>query len=184
LVADSEIQKSRFPPNKPLRAIIAFVMIGIIGALALAFKMPFLFPSIAPTAISVIHRPSMKQNRPTSIIGGHFIGIIVAVILLMVFGLYHEPSTLQAGFTVNRVLVCALAIGITTTFEENTPFYHPPAGATTLIVALGLMTQPLQLLGIAIGIIMISILAAVYEYFCPKASPEKVKGQVAASATV
>jgi CBS domain-containing membrane protein len=154
-----------------------------LAELSFALKLPLLFPSVGPTAIAVITRPALKQNRPLSIIGAHIFGMGVALGLLYVFRIYGAPSTLQQGFTQTRILVVALAIGITTIFEEETPLYHPPAAATTILVALGMMTTPIELFSIVIGILLTAAAAAIYEFFSPKERPEKVKREVAKTVT-
>lgn len=97
----------------------------------------------------------------------------------MLFGIYSAPSTLQAGFTLSRILVVAIAIGIATIFEEETPLYHPPAAATTLLVALGVMSRPIDLFSIVMGVVLITIACAIYEYLCPKERREKVEHRLA-----
>lgn len=150
----------------------------LLAEISFLTHLPLLFPSLGPTAISVITRPALRQNRPASLIGGHFFGAGVALSLLFLFGIYGAPSTLEAGFTQTRILVVALSIGITTIFEEETPLYHPPAAATTLLVSLGVMSTPIDVISILIGVVLLTIGAAIYEYLCPKAPKEEVRKDV------
>lgn len=171
--------KNRVPPNVAVRVIAGFGMVGALAEASFFFHMPFLFPAIGPTVLAAISRPSLKQNNPINVIAGHFLGAGVALALLWIFGIYNAPSTLVAGFTQSRVLVVALAIALTTLFSDTTPVYHPPAAATTLLVALGVMSKPPELAGIAVGVLLIAIAVALYEYLCPKKSPEIVKSEAA-----
>jgi hypothetical protein len=176
--SNPHVNRNRIAPHRAIQVIVALILIVIIGELSFMFHMPLLFAAVGPTTITVVSRPSLKQNRPISIVSTHYFGMAVALALLFLFHLYGAPSVLVAGFTQTRVLVAALAIGITTIFEEETPLYHPPAAATTLLVALGIMTSPLGLLSIVIGIALTAIGATFYEYFCPKESAEKVRRTV------
>jgi hypothetical protein len=182
MVSIRPINRGKSPPSKPIRALAAFLFLAIVGEIALATKAPLLFASLGPTTLTVVSRPGMKQNRPSSIIGGHLFGAAVATILLIIFGIYWMPSVIRVGFSEARIVVAALAVGLTTVFEEETPLYHPPAAATTLLVALGLMSQPLQLLSIVLGVVLITIASSIYEYFCPTESLEKVKKQISKKA--
>lgn len=178
LPPDPPVNRNRLAPKKAIQVGVALALIAIIGELSFIFRAPLLFAAIGPTTIAVVSRPSMKQNRPISIISAHYFGMAVALSLLFLFHLYGAPSALIVGFTQTRVLVAALAIGITAVFEEETPLYHPPAAATTLLVALGIMASPLSLLSIVVGIALTAMGAMLYEYFSPKARPEKVRKQV------
>jgi HPP family len=182
MVSLPAINRNRLAPRRVIRIAVALALVAILGEISFAVRMPFLFPSVGPTTLAVVSRPGMKQNRPSSILGTHLFGMGVALSLLLLFGIYGAPSTLQAGFTQLRILAVALAIGITTIFEEETPLYHPPAAATTLLVGLSVMSSPAQLVSIVIGIVLVTIGATIYEYFCPKERRDKVKQQIAKKA--
>jgi hypothetical protein len=178
----SNINRNRIAPSKKIRALIALGFTALIAEASLATHVTLLFPSVAPSWMVVVHRPGMKGNHPFSILGAHYLGAGVALALLLVTGLYGAPSALEGGFSQARILVAAISIGATALFEENTPFYHPPAAATTLLVALGLMTSPKDLVAIAVGVAIVAGAAALYEYACPKTSPAKLKKEVSAAA--
>jgi hypothetical protein len=182
LSSNEPVNQDRIAPRRTIRVLVAVATIAIVAEVSLVLREPFLFPSIGPTVIAVVSRPAMRQNRPVSIISAHYFGLAVAFALLFLFHLYGQPSTLQEGFTQSRVLVVTLSIGITVIFEENTPLYHPPAAATTLLVALGVMATPTTLLSIVVGIALIAMVAATYEHFSPKATPSKVRKRVADNA--
>lgn len=51
----------------------------------------------------------------------------------------------------------ALSVAITTLVLTLLKLPHPPAGATTLIVSLGILIQPVELLSMAGAIILVTI---------------------------
>jgi CBS-domain-containing membrane protein len=59
---------------------------------------------------------------------------------------------------VPHVLAGALSVALTTVVLTLLKLQHPPAGATTLIVSLGILHQPPQLLAMAGAIVLITVL--------------------------
>lgn len=125
-------------------------------------QVPILFASIGPTAIIVVHEPHRKKAFPLALVLGHTVGATAGLVSLLLFGLYGTPSVMTAGFTWQRIAATSLAIAITTSFNEGTRFYHPPAGATTLLISLGLLSSPIQLLSLAIGIGVVTAITVLY----------------------
>lgn len=150
-------------PNKTVRVIAIIVLIGLLGGLATLFKEPLLFASIGPTVIIVVHRPDIRYTRPQVIILGHGVAILAGVCGLLLFGLYGQPSAIIAGFDLQRIGATCFAMAVTGFFGEETSFYHPPAGATALLVALGILSSPVQLLSIGMGVVLVALFAALYE---------------------
>lgn len=160
-------------PNKIVRVIAIIVLIGLLGILATLFKEPILFASIGPTVIIVVHRPDMRYTRPRVIILGHGVAMLAGVGGLLLFGLYGQPSAITAGFDFQRIGATSFAMAVTGVFGEETSFYHPPAGATALLVALGILSSPVQLLSVGTGIVLVALFAALYEYHFSKVKSSK-----------
>lgn len=114
--------------------------IGVMGALALLAQAPFIFPSLGPTAFLIFHRSTASAASPRNTIMGHFFGVICGLSALAVFGLFDAPSALEAGVTWPRVFATATSLGLTSGLMVWFRCGHPPAGATTLIISLGLLT--------------------------------------------
>jgi CBS-domain-containing membrane protein len=66
---------------------------------------------------------------------------------------------LAVGVTWPRVVAAALSLGLTAGLMVLLRAPHPPAGATTLIVSLGILTKPLQLV-ILMGAVVLLIVQA------------------------
>ncbi len=119
--------------------INGFVSIAIMAALAMWSKNPFVFPSLGPTAFLFFFSPKLPAAAPRNTFMGHALGIFAGWFSLVIFGLLDDPNVLVGGFTVQRVLAAGLSLGLTCALMALFKCPHPPAGATTLIVSLGLV---------------------------------------------
>lgn len=102
---------------------------------------PFIFPSLGPSAFSLV----MNRDDEASwrrVIGGHLIGVIGG---LLAYYLIARGLTLAAfPSALSHPLLCLTASGVisvvlTTAGMLAVKAEHPPACATTLIVSLGLL---------------------------------------------
>jgi CBS domain-containing membrane protein len=114
-----------------------FVSMIVIGFVAALTEHPYLFPSLGPTAIMLFAHPLRKDSSPRHILIGHGIGAASGYFALALTGLLSVPFS--AGISSHRVLAAAIALGLTAGIMTLTKSEHAPAGATTLIVALGIM---------------------------------------------
>ncbi len=128
-------------------------MTAVIGLAAMATQEPLLFPSLGPTAFLLFATPLAPAASPRNTLLGHLVGVVSGAIGLAAFGLLSADPDLVHG-TWQRAGAAALALALTCGGMVLFDLPHPPAGATTLIVALGLLHTPLQLL-----LIMLSVLA-------------------------
>lgn len=119
--------------------------IGLLAAVAHVSASPFIFPSLGPTAFLLFYRPTAEVSSPRNALAGHLIGAAAGWLSLMLFGLLEAPPALQAGVSWPRVGAAALSLGGTSALMVLLRAAHPPAGATTLIVSLGLMPHLWQI---------------------------------------
>jgi CBS domain-containing membrane protein len=115
---------------------------GILALLAHGLHSPLVFPSLGPTAFLLFHRPLAPAASPRNALVGHLIGILAGWLSLTVTGLTHAPPILDTGVTWPHVASAALSIGLTSGLMILFDIPNPPAGATTLIVSLGLIHEP------------------------------------------
>lgn len=134
--------------------------LAVIGLLALVSGQPLLFPSLGPTLMLVLDSPHLPSARPLNALVGHYAGAAAGLAALAVTGLLTAPSALQEGVTAPRVAAAALSLGVTAAVLRLVRCPHPPAGATTLIVSLGLMTSATQLAAIAVSVALLAVLCA------------------------
>lgn len=148
----------RHYPARGVRALYmlinGFVTIGLLGVVAMLTKSPFIFPSLGPTAILLFTNPSHPASTPRSTLLGHTIGILCGYGSLWLLGLTHQHSALE-GVEIPRIICAALALAGTGAFMLLLNVMHPPAGATTLIIALGIIRQPLHLMFIEISVALL-----------------------------
>jgi CBS domain-containing membrane protein len=135
------------------------ISIGIMSALALITHTPFIFPSLGPTAFLFFYTPTAPSASPRNTIIGHAIGICAGYFSLVVTGLTMAGPALTVGITWPRVIAAALSLGLTSGLMVLFKSPHPPAGATTLIISLGILTQPWQLVVLMIAVILLTLQA-------------------------
>jgi CBS domain-containing membrane protein len=137
--------------------LCSFLAIALSGLWALILKQPLLFPSLGATAFLIFETPMAEVGTPRNTIIGHSVGIAAGVLSLTIFGLLDAPSVYVSGVTLERVGAIALAVALTGGVLRLLRSAHPPAGATTIIVASGLLAKPRQLLDILIGVLLLTI---------------------------
>ncbi|CAN5560227.1 hypothetical protein BH24ACT22_BH24ACT22_04010 [soil metagenome] len=136
--------------------VLGFVAISVNGLVAWAVGQPLLFPSLAPTVFILFRTPLGKDASPRNTIIGHSTAIVVGFGALMVFGLYDDPSALQEGVTLVRVVAVALSLALTEAVLISLNLPHTPAATTTLLVSLGLFKTPVELISLAAGILLVT----------------------------
>jgi len=129
--------------------------IGIMAALAMATNEPFAFPSLGPTAFLLFYQPLAPNAAPRSCFIGHLIGVLAGYLALVVFGLTDAPPDL-AAFTAARVGALALSLALTLSLMAWLDIPHAPAGATTLIVSIGILRTPAQLAVLMLAVVLLT----------------------------
>lgn len=132
-----------------------FLSIALMALAALATRQPFVFPSLGPTAFLLFYTPLAPSASPRNTFFGHLIGALAGYLALVVFGLLHAGPALIVGVTAARVGAAALSLGLTAGFMVWLRVPHPPAGATTLIVSLGILTNPGQLAVLMAAVVLL-----------------------------
>jgi CBS-domain-containing membrane protein len=136
------------------------VSIAIMAAAAALTGAPFVFPSLGPTAFLLFYTPSAPAASPRNALGGHLIGCLAGYLALLLFGLTDRGPALALGVTWPNVAAAALSLGLTSGAMVWCRMPHPPAGATTLIVSLGILREPWQL-----GVLMLGVAVLVAQGF-------------------
>lgn len=136
------------------------VAIGIMAMAALVTDAPFIFPSLGPTAFLLFYTPLLPVACPRNTLAGHAIGAAAGYLSLVVFGLTDAGPALVEGVAWNRVGAAALSLGLTSGAMVWARVPHPPAGATTLIVSLGILREPWQL-----GVLIIAVVLLIVQGF-------------------
>ena len=147
-----------FPPRLvwSLYVLInGFITIALLAILALFTGNPFVFPSLGPTAYLLFISPLAEVSSPRNTILGHAIGLICGYVAFSLTGASNLPFGLHSAVYWTRVLAAALSLSTTGAFMVLLRASHPPAGATTLIVSLGIISKPKELVVIEIAVFLL-----------------------------
>lgn len=137
------------------------VSIGLMSILAVLTGSPFVFPSLGPTAFLFFYTPTAPSASPRNTLIGHAVGASAGYLSLVITGLTMAGPALSVGVTWPRVIAAALSLGLTAGVMVLLRAPHPPAGATTLIVSLGLLTRPWQLVLLMGAVVLLTLQALV-----------------------
>jgi CBS domain-containing membrane protein len=137
--------------------INGFLSIFLLAALAALTNSPFVFPSLGPTAFLFFYSPTSPTASPRHCIYGHAIGIACGYVSLLITGLQDAPAAVVAGVGLGRMVAAGLSLSLTGALMIVLRAAHPPAGATTLIISLGIITKPLHLvlIEVAVGLLVL-----------------------------
>ncbi len=155
------------------------ISIGLMAMAALITGAPFIFPSLGPTAFLLFYTPTQPAASPRNTLGGHLIGVLAGYLALFAFGLTQHGPALASGVQWTNVAAAALSLGLTSGAMVWLRVPHPPAGATTLIVSLGILREPWQLAVLMLAVVLLVVqgfvinrLAGIdYPLWAPRAAP-------------
>ncbi|MFC6837369.1 HPP family protein [Halomarina ordinaria] len=141
-------------------SVVAAGLLTVLGAFAWASGLTGLFPSLGPSAYVLAVEPEAETSAPKRVVGSHAVGALAG------FLAYHAVAD---GLTVVRPHVPwsaasmalaasgVLALAITVVVMEAADLRHAPACATTLIVALGLLTTATQAAVIVVAVVVLVV---------------------------
>jgi HPP family protein len=138
--------------------LVSAGLVLLVGLLGLAMGRPWLGPSLGPTIILVTMSPAHPTARGWNIVAGHFIGLAAGLAAVAVLGAQAAPNPIETGqLEPVRVAAATLAILLTSLGGIITRSSHPPAAATTLLVALGAISRPDQVLATIVGVLIVAV---------------------------
>ncbi|HKD04517.1 MAG TPA: HPP family protein [Bryobacteraceae bacterium] len=129
-----------------------FLSIALLALLAVATGVPFVFPSLGPTAYQLFFLPRAASSTPRNTLIGHFIGLVCGYAAFRMAGVPFSAVLSAHTFDLRPVFAAALSLSATAAVMILLDASHPPAGATTLIVSLGIITKPQYLAVIEIAV--------------------------------
>lgn len=154
------------PPQASARELAVlfcgtFGSLAVLGGLAMATGTILLFPPLGATAFLLFASPRAAASSPRNTLLGYGVGLAAGFFGLACAGLLRAPSVLVSGVDGARVLAAALSIALTSVATVRLRCVHPPAGATTLVVSLGLVTQAPLVAMLMAGAALLALLALV-----------------------
>jgi CBS-domain-containing membrane protein len=142
-------------------ALNSFVTIALLTLLALLTHNPFVFPSLGPTAYLYFFSPMGQSSSPRNAVLGHGIGLLCGFGAYKITGMHVFPEGFGGEVYWPRILASALALSLTGAIMVLLHVNHPPAGATTMIVSLGILARPEYLPIIEIAVVLLTAQAFV-----------------------
>src|SRR5205807_10485265 len=99
--------------------------------------------------------PLGETSSPRNTIFGHAIGLVCGYAAFAATGAGVLPFGAHQGIFWPRILAAALSLSATGAFMVLLEISHPPAGATTLIVSLGIISKPREMAIIAVAVFLL-----------------------------
>jgi len=137
----------------------AGLAIAICSAMALWTELPWVFPSLGPTAFLAFAAPAAPANHPRRVLVGHAIAVLCGAAAVQLFAVADVPAVLT-HLDLAHIGAVTLALAATGVFAVLLDAEHAPAGATTLIVALGLIRDPRDLVLIEAAVLVLVLVCA------------------------
>lgn len=134
------------------------LLIFLVGVISLAARRPWLFASLGPTAYLHAENPDHRSSHFYNTVVGHLVALASGFFAVWLFNAWSAPNVMATGkLTLVRVLACTLAIGLTILVVLTLRASHQPAGATTLLVALGTFQTPHDAFIVIVGVLLIAV---------------------------
>ena len=133
-----------------------FITIALLSLLAVLTGSAFVFPSLGPTAYLFFFSPLVESASPKNAILGHAIGLACGYGALRFAALEYGSVSFHDSAYWPKMLAAALSLAFTGAFMVLLRINHPPAGATTLIVSLGILSTPRDLVIIEVAVVLLT----------------------------
>ena len=141
---------------------LAILAIGFFSWIA---DLALMFPALGPTAFILFSTPTSESAAPRSVILGHFSGMAAGwAVWHLVSALFGEPVSIQTGGLAS-VVSATLALAATCVLLIRLSCPHAPACASSLIIALGGVTDWLGVLLMAVAVVWITAQAVAMNRF-------------------
>jgi hypothetical protein len=120
------------------QALMAALVLGLVGALSIAVGEPLLVPSLGAAILLQVHLPDLPSARAWNTTVGQLCGAACGFAALAALDAAHDPSFSGLhSLTVGRVAATMAAVAGTLLSQALLGAINPAGGATALIVALG-----------------------------------------------
>jgi CBS domain-containing membrane protein len=146
------------PPGTGRRAAALCGGAGVLAALALlgwATGDPLVYPPLGATAFLVFSTPDAPSAAPRNAIGGQACGVAGGVAALAAFGLLHQHGAVTSHLSGARVGATSVALLLSTALMLLFKVSHPAAGATAVLIGLGIVIAPSEWLELVGAVVVI-----------------------------
>lgn len=117
-------------------------LIAVIGIFAWATGLPALFPSLGPSAFVLAMFPESDASNARRVVGSHVIGVVAGFATYHLFATGIVLTNQIAPFSITGLKLAISSVSAIVFTVLGMLYFsvrHPPACATTLIIALGLL---------------------------------------------
>jgi HPP family len=147
--------RATYSPEYAASALVSAASILVVGLTAYFAGQPWLFPSLGPTAYLVAAYPQLPSARVYNCLVGHLVGLGSGFAAVAMFNAWHAPIVPLHDVTWERLGAATVAIGLTVLLNHLLHSGHPPAAATTLLVALGTFHTAWDAALVIIGVVLL-----------------------------
>ena len=145
-------------PDQMWAPAMSALLTFLVGILSLLAGMVWLFPSLGPTIYLQTQKPGDPSSRFLNVVLGHLMGLAAGFAGVFLFNAFNDPVTLQAKeLTWARLGAAVVALALTLLLTLLLKAHHPPAGATTLLTALGSIQTLQDSINLMIGVLIVAI---------------------------
>jgi CBS domain-containing membrane protein len=156
--------RARFSRVALLNLANGGLSMAVMASLAAVTHTVFIFPSLGPTAFLFFTMPMSASASPRNTVIGHAIGVVVGYCSLVLTGLAQAGPALALGVTGPRILAVGLAFAATSYLMVVLRAHHAPATATALLIALGILPHPRQLVVVMLAVLLLTLQAYVFNH--------------------
>ena len=149
---------SAYRSSPPYVVIASTLTMAIIGALAVWRSEPFIFPPLGPTMFLLFAFPLAQEANPRNAIGAHVVGLLAGIIALAVFGLVNVPTD-TTDLDWNRLGAILFGLALAIAVLMGLRILHIPGVATALVVAMGLLSEPVDWAFMFVGAVAVVVIA-------------------------
>ena len=143
--------------------LVCVAGLTVVGVLGVVLEQPWVFPSLGPTLMVLAETPRQPAAHPRNVLVGHAVGVGAGYLALVVTGLTADAAVTQEGLDAARVVAACVSVGFTALLLQALRTPHPPAGATTLIVSLGLFRTAEGLGVLLVSVTVCTLVAALLD---------------------
>ena len=131
----------------------------LLGALSIVSGEVLLIPAVGASAYLVFTAPGAEVSAPRNVLIGHAVGALLGLAMLQLFGLQTAAGGLLQPLAWSRVGAVAASLAATVGVLRILDCPHPPAGATTMIVSVGLLPRMSHVLHFFMGATVVVVYA-------------------------
>ncbi|MCK6551615.1 HPP family protein [Myxococcota bacterium] len=142
-----------------LTLVTSLAFMAVLTAIAHFTARPFVFPALGASAFLLVTTPSAPQSSLKNVAASYAIAIACGWGSMWLFGLADRPPDAMAALGVARALAVGTALGLTGALMIVLDVRHPPASAATVMIALGVMREPIDLAVVELAALLLAAMA-------------------------